>query len=79
MENLWPLFRMNGWIDLDSLRAIHKCLDAVSYSINVLLVLYCTFHAFIMYVQFFQLYNGITLFQMAQLPEWKEWQVSVHN
>uniref|UniRef100_A0A8C2HRS7 Transmembrane protein 120A n=1 Tax=Cyprinus carpio TaxID=7962 RepID=A0A8C2HRS7_CYPCA len=24
---------------------------------------------------FFQLYNGITLFQMAQLPEWKEWQV----
>uniref|UniRef100_A0A8C1J3S2 Transmembrane protein 120A n=2 Tax=Cyprinus carpio TaxID=7962 RepID=A0A8C1J3S2_CYPCA len=24
---------------------------------------------------FFQLYNGITLFQMTQLPEWKEWQV----
>ncbi|XP_077098409.1 transmembrane protein 120A-A isoform X1 [Siphateles boraxobius] len=24
---------------------------------------------------FFQLYNGITLFQMAQLPECKEWQV----
>ncbi|XP_051767360.1 ion channel TACAN isoform X2 [Ctenopharyngodon idella] len=24
---------------------------------------------------FFQLYNGIILFQMAQLPEWKEWQV----
>ncbi|XP_051972001.1 ion channel TACAN isoform X2 [Xyrauchen texanus] len=24
---------------------------------------------------FLQLYNGITLFQMVQLPEWKEWQV----
>ncbi|KAL2095279.1 hypothetical protein ACEWY4_009998 [Coilia grayii] len=24
---------------------------------------------------FFQLYNGVTLFRMTQLPEWKEWQV----
>lgn len=30
---------------------------------------------FLFFGHFFQLYNGITLFQMAQLPEWKEWQV----
>ncbi|XP_060764637.1 ion channel TACAN isoform X2 [Neoarius graeffei] len=30
---------------------------------------------FLFFGHFWQLYNGITLFQMAQLPEWKEWQV----
>uniref|UniRef100_A0A672NDD7 Transmembrane protein 120A-like n=1 Tax=Sinocyclocheilus grahami TaxID=75366 RepID=A0A672NDD7_SINGR len=33
------------------------------------------FSSFFPYSMFFQLYNGITLFQMAQHPEWKEWQV----
>uniref|UniRef100_A0AAY3ZY29 Transmembrane protein 120A n=2 Tax=Denticeps clupeoides TaxID=299321 RepID=A0AAY3ZY29_9TELE len=30
---------------------------------------------FLLFGHFFQLYNGVTLFRMAQLPEWKEWQV----
>ncbi|XP_060768013.1 LOW QUALITY PROTEIN: ion channel TACAN-like [Neoarius graeffei] len=30
---------------------------------------------FLFFGHFWQLYNGITLFQMAKLPEWKEWQV----
>ncbi|KAI7793729.1 ion channel TACAN [Triplophysa rosa] len=30
---------------------------------------------FLFFGHFLQLYNGITLFQMARLPEWKEWQV----
>ncbi|KAK2823368.1 hypothetical protein Q7C36_019968 [Tachysurus vachellii] len=30
---------------------------------------------FLFFGHFWQLYNGITLFQMSQLPEWKEWQV----
>ncbi|KAK3550102.1 hypothetical protein QTP86_020674 [Hemibagrus guttatus] len=34
---------------------------------------------FLFFGHFWQLYNGITLFQMAQLPEWKEWQYFLHG
>lgn len=33
--------------------------------------------SFCLHFQFWQLYNGITLFRMSQLPECKEWQVCV--
>lgn len=45
------------------------------------LYLMCVFwnssSSFCLHFQFWQLYNGITLFRMSQLPECKEWQVCV--